>query len=94
MLQPMIDETRAVAHLPSLDIEIVHRRDPDAGAEMLTLQLRATPSFDSFAKAIESNPFMAPFLAWANFIEAAWSPWRLMPGMKALADAAKPPHLK
>jgi hypothetical protein len=31
----VMDETRAVAHLPSLDIGILHRRRPGKGAEQL-----------------------------------------------------------
>jgi hypothetical protein len=38
-------ETRAVAHLPSLDIEILHRQEEDS--ETLTVSLRAVPGFEA-----------------------------------------------
>jgi len=67
-----IEETRATARLPNLDIEIVHRRAPDASAEQLTLSFRAVPSFAAFAEHIEAAN---PFLIWARAIELAWQPW-------------------
>jgi hypothetical protein len=75
----MTDETRAVAHLPALDIEIVHRRAPDDSGEILAIQLRATPSFEGFQRYVEGNPFLAPWLAWMKFVEASWAPFGLLP---------------
>ena len=62
-------ETRAVAKLPNLDIEIRHRSAPDEGAEYLAINLRGTPDlgaattlldpFRLFAAASAFNPWLA-----------------------------------
>jgi hypothetical protein len=70
-----IEETRAMARLPNLDIEIVHRHAPDASAEQLILSFRAVPSFAAFADHIEAAN---PFLLWARAMELAWQPWLQM----------------
>lgn len=78
------DETTAVARLPSLDIEIRHRRPWEGGEEMVAITLRAKPSFDAlFNRSAAANPMMF----WISAMEAAWSPWlRLM-------NLAPPPRL-
>jgi hypothetical protein len=86
-----MDETRAIAHLPNLDIEIVHRQLPDQGAEQLQISLRAQPSFEAFGRWFEaSGPASAwlalnPLLAWQQAALAFWAPWlsaaaRTLPG--------------
>jgi hypothetical protein len=67
-----IEEMRATARLPNLDIEIVHRRASDASAELLTVSFRAMPSFAAFAEHVEAAN---PFLLWARVMELAWQPW-------------------
>jgi hypothetical protein len=85
------EQTRAVAHLPGLDIEIVHRPPTAGGSEAIGVMLRATPSFDAllaspaFAPALLSsglpvNPLLGmaafnPFLMWAELTQAAWRAW-------------------
>jgi hypothetical protein len=66
------DETRAVARLPHLDVEIVHRRAWDGEAEQLSVTLRGIPSFEAFGQFIESTN---PFSFWMGLVQAAWSPW-------------------
>jgi hypothetical protein len=66
------DETRATASLPGLDVEIVHRHASDASAELITISLRAAPSFEAFGRYLEATN---PLLAWARMIELAWQPW-------------------
>jgi hypothetical protein len=41
------DTTRATAHLPGLDIEIIHRGSPGAEAEQISINLQAVPSFEA-----------------------------------------------
>jgi len=41
------DETKAVAHLPNLDVEIFHCRWRGE-EELLSITLRAVPSFETF----------------------------------------------
>ena len=62
-----MEETRAVATLPHLDIEIHHRHDPEEGAEYLAITLRATPDLGTAAR------MMDPFRLLAA--TAAWNPW-------------------
>ena len=94
-----MDETRAVAHLPNLDIEILHRRLPDEDAEQLLISLRAQPSFQALAGWLEApGPASAwfalnPFLAWQQAALALWAPWlkaasRTLPGT-ARGDGAE-----
>jgi hypothetical protein len=64
------DETRAVAHLPGLDIEIVHRRS--TAAERISVHLQAMPSFEAFSRALEGGN---PFAFWAAAARMAWNPW-------------------
>ncbi len=67
-----LDAPQATARLPGLDIEIVHRRSPAGDAEQLSINLTAAPSFDAFARYLESAN---PFAFWAEFARLAWAPW-------------------
>ena len=64
------DTTRAMAHLPGLDIEVVHRRGPDA--ERISVHVQAVPSFAAFGRFVESAN---PFAFWAETMRLAWLPW-------------------
>ena len=64
--------TRATAHLPGLDIEIVHRRSPGAEAEQISINLQAVPSFEAFARFLEITN---PFALWAQAAQLALFPW-------------------
>jgi len=66
------DDTKAVAHLPNLDIEIHHRRPWEGNEEILTITLRAVPSFESFFDFLEAAN---PAVTWMRAIETAWAPW-------------------
>jgi hypothetical protein len=57
-----VDATTATAHLPGLDIEIVHRL-PDGDAERILINLQATPSFEAFGRYLEA---VNPFVFWAR----------------------------
>ncbi|HYP58032.1 MAG TPA: hypothetical protein VEQ35_07065 [Beijerinckia sp.] len=72
MTQSDYDETRAVAHLPNLDIEIFHRRPWQGDAEILSITLRATPSFEAFGRFLETTN---PMVLWMRMMGKAWSPW-------------------
>jgi hypothetical protein len=66
------DSTTATAHLPGLDIEIVHRQSPDGLTEQISINLKAMPSFEAFARSLEA---MNPFAFWAEAMRLAWLPW-------------------
>jgi hypothetical protein len=75
-----MDETKAVAHLPALDIEIHHRRAPEEAAEYLSISLRATPSFRAMADHLDAHAvqFFNPLTFWLTAFQAAqkfWAPF-------------------
>ena len=83
---PTQDDTRAVAKLPNLEIEIRHRKAADEGAEYLSVSLRATP--DLAAVAAWLDPF-AVMRAWVSF-----NPWLALwaaPSGRPLAAGRRPP---
>ena len=81
-----MDETRATARLPHLEIEIVHRRLPEEQAEQLAISLRASPSFDALARSFDAQALLWPWYAahplvvWQRLLQAAWQPWLGRPG--------------
>lgn len=82
------DETRAVARLPHLDVEVVHRRAWDGEAEQLSVTLRGVPSFEAFGQFVEATN---PFALWMGLMQAAWSPWLGLLGAAAPQRIAGPP---
>jgi hypothetical protein len=62
-----VDETRAVAKLPHLDIEIHHRQAPEEGTEYLSITLRATPDLGTAAAMLDPFRLLAA--------TAVWNPW-------------------
>jgi len=82
----MPDETRLVGTLPNLSLEILHRQDPEAGAEHLFLHLTATPSLPEalaspFAlMAVMTQAMLAPWAAAAQAMPRGWLfPWAAWP---------------
>lgn len=68
-----VEDTRAVARLPRLDIEICHRKLPEEGAELLAVSLRATPDLGTSAAWLDPLG-----LARSGRLLAAWTafnPW-------------------
>jgi hypothetical protein len=63
---------RAVARLPGIDIDILHRRSEEAEAEEMLIRVRAAPSFEAALGAFEAAN---PFLMWSRMVQAAWVPW-------------------
>ena len=66
------DETRVIARLPSLDIEILHRRPWQGDEEQMVITVRAVPSFEAFGRFWAAAN---PFVFWARLMQVAWSPW-------------------
>ena len=67
-----IDATKASAHLPGLDIDIIHRQSPSGDWEEISINLRATPSFEAFGRWLEAAD---PFTAWLQAAQLIWMPW-------------------
>jgi len=82
-------ESRAVAHLPGLEIELRHKKAPGEHAEYLAVTLKATPDIDAVAawltpmRMAQAMLAMNPFLAWAAsanpFVAAMLRPERPAP---------------
>lgn len=64
------DITRATARLPGLDIEITHRRGPDA--EHIAVYMQAMPSFEAFGRFLENAN---PIAFWAQAAQFMWLPF-------------------
>jgi hypothetical protein len=69
-----IDATRASARLPGLDIDIIHRQSPNGDWEQMSINLRATPSFEAFGSSFEAAN---PFTFWVEATRLMWMPWLL-----------------
>ena len=82
MAKSEFKETRAVARLPHLDIEMVHRRPWEGEGEALTISLTASPSLEAVERLLETAN---PVLFWSRFMQAAWTPWL---GALAMTSAA------
>jgi hypothetical protein len=81
-----IEATRASAHLPGLDVDIVHQQSPNRDWEQLTISLRGTPSFDAFGRAFEPAD---PFALWLKAAQVMWMPW-LLTAQAMLLPGAQP----
>jgi hypothetical protein len=71
-VHPSTEATRATARLPGLDIEIAHWRAVEGDAEQISINLRASPSFEAFGRALETAN---PFAFWVQSVQLAWLPW-------------------
>ena len=69
-----IDATRASASLPGLDIDIIRRQSPNGDWEQMSINLRATPSFDALGSLFEAAN---PFKVWVLDRRFMWMPWLL-----------------
>ncbi|MBR0960039.1 hypothetical protein [Bradyrhizobium japonicum] len=67
-----IDATRASARLPGLDIDIVRRQSPTGDWEQMSINLRATPSFEALGSPFEAAD---PFTFWVQATRLMWMPW-------------------
>jgi hypothetical protein len=69
-----IDATKASARLPGLDIDIVHRQSPSGDWEQISINIRATPSFEALGRSFEAAD---PFTLWVQAARLMWMPWLL-----------------
>jgi hypothetical protein len=69
-----MDATRASARLPGLDIDIVHRQSPNGDWEQMSINLRATPSFEAIGSLFDA---VNPFTFWVQATGFMWMPWLL-----------------
>ena len=69
-----IEATKASARLPGLDIEIIHRHSPNSEWEQVSINVRATPSFEILGR---SSEVADPFTLWMQAVSLMWMPWML-----------------
>ncbi|MFB9266004.1 hypothetical protein ACFFWD_23090 [Bradyrhizobium erythrophlei] len=69
-----IDVTKASARLPGLDIDITHQQSPGGEWEQVSINVRATPSFEALGRSFEA---VDPFLLWVQAVRLMWMPWLL-----------------
>ena len=67
-------EAKASAHLPGLDIDIIQRQSPNGDWEQVSINLRATPSFEAVGRLFEIPD---PLTAWMQAARLMWMPWLL-----------------
>jgi hypothetical protein len=80
-----MNETRAVARLPSLDVEITHRRESEA--ETLQMTLRGAPGLEMLA-----HGQLALWTAMAMTPLALWQAWLAPFGSGTLPDRPAGPR--
>jgi hypothetical protein len=78
-----IEAGKASAHLPGLDIDIIHRQSPKGDWEQVSINLRATPSFEALGRSFEMAD---PFTLWAQAVRLMWMPWVLAAQTMVLPD--------
>lgn len=78
-----MDATTAGAHLPGLDIDIIHRQSSNCDWQQISINLRTTPSFEAVGRFFE---IADPFTFWAQAARLMWTPWLLT------AQAMAPPE--
>jgi hypothetical protein len=79
-----IDVTKASARLPGLDIDIIHRQSLHGDWEQMSINIRATPSFEAAGRAFEAAD---PFTLWVQAARLMWMPWLLAAQTMILPEA-------
>jgi hypothetical protein len=72
-----VDETRAHARLPQMDIEVVHRKAREGEREFVAVKVELL-SMERLAAMSD------PFRLWGQMVALAWWPW--LQGMQALGS--------
>jgi hypothetical protein len=80
----MSETTRAIAKLPSLDVDIIHDRSEEDGAERIAIRITGRPDLETAARFVEPQ-LMAGLMAmnpWlqlqSRMMEQMWRPWLAM----------------
>jgi len=94
-----VEETRITAALPTATIEMVMREHQDVGSEVMTISIRATPSFQALGQSFRPEALLwaNPFTAWMQIGQMgmrmatlAWQPWLQLAGATAQRELPKP----
>lgn len=71
-------EASITAHLPTVDIEFKRHNVPEQNAELISVLIRATPSFAAMEHWLAQYPplpFEEVVQWWADMVRATWQPW-------------------
>jgi hypothetical protein len=79
-----IEATKASAHLPGLDIDVIHRQSPGGDWEQVSINLRAAPSFEALGRSFDMAD---PFTLWTQAARLMWMPWLLAAQTIGLPDS-------
>jgi hypothetical protein len=92
MLEKTADETRITATLPTATVEMVMREHQAEGSEVLTISIRATPSFQAVGQVFRPEALMLanPFALWMRMATLAWQPWLQLVGAGPQAQRELP----
>ncbi|HEX2116508.1 MAG TPA: hypothetical protein VHM01_19040 [Alphaproteobacteria bacterium] len=75
-----MDDTKATARLPGLDIELKRRVDAEEGSEYVSVSLRGIPSLGAFGAALQPTALTSlaslPFSLWQSWFDMAQAFWR------------------
>lgn len=73
-----MEETRITSSVANLDVEIVRKDYPEDNAEVMTIRLTASPSFEAVSRSLvaplAATMMFNPLTAWAQMMRAAWAP--------------------
>jgi hypothetical protein len=78
-----IETTKATAHLPGLDVDIIHRQSSNGDWEQVAIKLSTTSPFEAFGRSFE---IADPFTLWAEAARLIWMPWLLAARTMTLPD--------
>jgi len=81
--QSEIEATKASAQLPGLDIDIIRRQSSNGDWEQVSINIRATPSFEALGRSFEMAD---PFTLWVQAARWMWMPWLLAAQTMELPD--------
>ncbi|WP_158044219.1 hypothetical protein [Skermanella pratensis] len=87
-----MEETKVTAALPTATVEMTVREHRDGGSEVMTISIRATPSFQSIGEAFRPAALMwaNPVGLWMQMAALAWQPWLDLAGSAAARQLPKP----
>lgn len=86
-------EASITAHLPTMDIELMRHRLPEENTDVISVLIRATPSFAAMEHWLAQSPplpFEDVMQWWADMVRATWQPWLAL--NPALALMLPPPQ--
>lgn len=77
-----MEDTKFIANLPMVDVEVSRKAAEDGSGEILTIRMKATPSLDEAAEVLAPRllsafplMFANPAMLWMQATQAAMTGW-------------------